>query len=94
MMQGIGRYVSKQRTPSTRGKSFEMRYRVEVHHWTRSWDGDDWIDSAFWKDFGSLEEAVGYAENPDMAMKHLMYVKIYDDKHKLLREFDYFYRKT
>ena len=71
-----------------------MRYRVDVQHWTRSWDGDDWIDSTFWKDFSSLEEAVGYAENPDMPMRYLISVNIYDDNHKLLREFDYFYRKT
>jgi len=43
---------------------YGFNYRVEVTHWTRSCDGDDWVDTFFWLNFDSLEEALAKAQDP------------------------------
>jgi hypothetical protein len=38
-------------------------YCVEVCHWTRSHDGDDWILGFYKKSFNTLDESRGYIES-------------------------------
>jgi hypothetical protein len=57
-------------------------YRVEITHWCRSRDGDDWIDSMYWHNFPTLAEALNHANIPGMDAKHLIESCIYDCRDK------------
>jgi hypothetical protein len=54
-------------------------YRLEVSHWSRSRDGDDWVDSEYWVMFQSLSEAmerVGRISDP--LNRTLIEVRLYN----------------
>lgn len=68
-----------------------MKYRVEVSYWTRSRDGDDWIDTEYHMHFNNLAEAIQYVKNPKIKEKDLIETRLYDmqDSKDLLYKKDY-----
>ena len=57
--------------------AYGFKYRVELHHWTRSFDGDDWVDTMYWINCNTLEEAMR-AANPVKDTRHLIETTVYD----------------
>lgn len=45
---------------------YGYNYRVEITHWVRSQDGDDWVDSMYWLNFNTIDEAIRAAEDPEV----------------------------
>lgn len=57
---------------------YGYNFRVEVDFWTRSRDGDDWIDGSTWFNFDTLGEAVFKAGNPFSTTKDLIESRVLD----------------
>jgi len=56
---------------------YGFKYRLEITHWTRSADGDDWVDTLYWLNFDSLDEALTRAKKPGMEEKDLILSELY-----------------
>lgn len=56
---------------------YGFKYRLEVTHWTRSRDGDDWIDTMYWLNFNDLSEALAKAKDPFSNKKDLISSELY-----------------
>jgi len=62
-------------------------YLLVVSFWTRSHDGDDWIDGWHCWNFSSLEEVMIKADNPFIDNKNLISSEVYsiiDNKKELM----------
>ena len=58
---------------------YGYRYRLEVTHWSRSRDGDDWVDSEYWVNFQSLSEAMERIERiSDPLNRSLIEARLYN----------------
>lgn len=66
----------------TERKKPNDNYRVEVCHWCRTRDGDDWDITDYWVNFETLKEALAHADNPMCLDKNALDVKIYDMRDK------------
>lgn len=53
-----------------------MDYRVVVYFWSRSNDGDDWVDSCFSKHFNTLEESKAFYEKENNK-KDTIFIEIF-----------------
>ena len=66
-----------------------MKYRVEISCWTRSRDGDDWIDTEYHIYFNNLAEAIQYVKTPKIKEKDLIETRLYDMQDSMLYKKDY-----
>jgi hypothetical protein len=58
---------------------YGYNYRVEIDHWARSYNGDDWVDSSYWLNYNTLNEALRQASSPDYAgKKELIETRVYN----------------
>ena len=57
-----------------------MPYQVSVLYWTRSFNGDDWVDSEDFHYFDDLDEAQIYAKNVLYEKTRLIEVKVLDQE--------------
>jgi hypothetical protein len=67
--------------------NLEGNYLLVVSFWTRSWDGDDWVDGEHSWRFSSLQEAMIKADNPFIDNKNLISSEVYsiiDNKKELM----------
>jgi hypothetical protein len=58
-------------------KPYGHEYRLEITHWVRSFDGDDLIDSEYWLNFDSLQEAKDRIIRLDKKSKNLIEIRLY-----------------
>lgn len=68
---------------------YGYKYRLEVTYWARSFDGDDWVDSNYWLNFNSIDEA--FTKINTMVQDRLIEVRLYDmsDSKDLVYSKDY-----
>lgn len=58
--------------------AYGYKYRLEVSHWTRSRDGDDWVDSEYWVNFQTFSESMERIERiSDPLNRSLIELRLY-----------------
>lgn len=56
---------------------YGFKYRLEITYFTRSHDGDDWVDSSHWLNFDDLSKAMAVAYKPFEDERGLIKTELY-----------------